>query len=157
MNSSGASERKSRPEPLSLHLRLLILAPPPGVKWALQMGKKDLVEPRSLSGSKIIFEFEIEVVVNAEPDSFRLRGPAVQGPRGGRFIYVNSGAYAGDASSQWGRRAKVPLEGITWVLIQQATTPKKRVLEAQFSGTGRDGGPACASIALSGSGWKAAT
>jgi hypothetical protein len=151
VSSSSAGKGKNRPEPLSLNLRLLILDPPPGVKWALQLGKNDLVEPRALSDSRIIFEFEVEVIVKEGPDSFRLRGPAVQGPRGSRFIYINSGAYAGDASSQWGRRAKVPLEGITWALIQQATKPKKRVLEAQFVGTGRDGGPACASIHLIGS------
>jgi hypothetical protein len=155
VNSSSARKSKNRPEPLSLNLRLLIVGPPAGVRWALQMGKSDLVQPCALSNSNITFEFQIEVVVTDGPDSFRLRGPAVQGPRGGRFIYVNSGTYAGDATSQWGRRAKVPLEGITWALIQQATKPEARVIQAQFDGTGRDGGPACASIKLNGSSWTA--
>jgi len=139
---------------IALRLRFVIHDPPAGVRWALQLGKQDLLEPQSSSGGKIIFETQIEVVKTDGPAAFRLRGPAVQGPAGGRFVYLNSGTYAGQSSGKWGRRAKVSLESITWAQIQAATARSDGFLLAQFAGTGPDGGPACASIKLMGSGWN---
>jgi len=51
----------------------------------------------------------------------------------------------------WQRRAKVPLDGITWSMIKKGS-----VIEARISGTARDGGPACATVPLLGGGWRIA-
>jgi hypothetical protein len=62
--------------------------------------------------------------------------------------HVNSGTSAGQADSCWSRRAKVPLAGITPALLQSAIRSPHGMLEAKITGTGRDGGPACASVPL---------
>ena len=77
-----------------------------------------------------------------------LTGPFVQGPRGQRFVYLDIGTYAGQAESCWSRRLKVPLTGITAKMIAAGD-----VLEARVPGTGRDGGPTCASV-RDFEGWK---
>lgn len=73
-------------------------------------------------------------------------GPFVQGPRGARFVYINSG-------TPWTRRAKVHLSGITWALIRRA---KGKPPETRFAGTARDGGPSCSTVPLLGGGWQIA-
>jgi hypothetical protein len=80
----------------------------------------------------------------------------VQGPPGGRFVYVNVGTYAAQPDSPWGRRAKVPLGGITDALLDAALASPGAVLEAAFAGRGRDGGPSCATVPLLGGGWRVA-
>ena len=66
-------------------------------------------------------------------------GPFVQGPVGDRFFYIGIGTYAGQTNTEWSRRLKVPLSGITWNAIRSQHT-----LEASIPGTGKDGGPSCA-------------
>ncbi len=52
----------------------------------------------------------------------------------------------------WVRRIKVHLSSITWPQIDEAVKTSG-VLEARIQGTGRDGGPSCASVPLLGGGW----
>ena len=120
-----------------LALRITVVDPQPGVAYALQLGKDQHVPPTSATKTRILFDFEVEVV---EP--FRLRGPAVQGKPGARFVYlaVLAGARSG--------RVKVSLEGITPALA------KKKRLEARFAGTGKNGAPAYASVMLLDEGWE---
>ena len=86
-------------------------------------------------------------------DVLNFLGPFAQGPVGGRFVYVNSGTLGGQPDSGWTRRAKVPLGGIAWSLIQKAAGS---IIEVRIAGTARDGGPACATVPLLGGGWKIA-
>jgi hypothetical protein len=74
------------------------------------------------------------------------RGPFVQGPRGGRFVYLDIGTLAGQHDSPWSRRLKVPLSGITTTLLRRASSGGCPALEARVPGTGRDGTPSCASV-----------
>jgi len=53
-----------------------------------------------------------------------------------------------------GRRAKVPLGGVSWALIE--ALPAGERLEAHIAGTARDGGVACASVPLLPPGWRVA-
>jgi hypothetical protein len=48
---------------------------------------------------------------------------------------------------------KVPLEGITWALIRKAISKPGSRLSARIPGTGKDGGPNCATVQLLG-GWQ---
>ena len=76
----------------------------------------------------------------------------MQGRPGERFVYVCIGVYAGDAASPWARRAKIPLTGLTWPLIE-TLKPGGR-LEARIAGRARDGSPTCASLPLLPPGWR---
>jgi hypothetical protein len=138
--------------PRKLRLRVSIVSPPAGTRWALQLGKSELVPPARTSERSVVFELDAEMVSATEAEPVRLRGAAIQGRPGDRFLYLNSGTYAGDRTSIWSRRAKVPLIGIT-ASLAKAAAHEGAVLECQFSGTAKDGGPACASITLLSPGW----
>jgi hypothetical protein len=132
----------------NVSLRIIVENPP--VRFAVQRGKNELLEATSASAKQQLFEFSVRARDDGS-DAPNFLGPFAQGPAGGRFVYVNSGAMAGDTGSTWQRRAKVPLAGITWSMIEKGS-----VIEARIAGTARDGGPACATVPLLGGGWKIA-
>jgi hypothetical protein len=139
-----------------LSLRITVVDPPPDIIWALQLGRDELVKPTSNSKAQISFDFTVEVVEDSSPKSFRLRGPAVQGRPGGRFVYLCIGVYAGQVGTHIARRAKIGLEGISRKLVEAAKKKRSGVLEVQFAGTDRKGEPACATVPLLGTGWRVA-
>ncbi len=138
----------------SLPLRITLIKPLRGVPLCLQQGKDDLVPPSSVSGELVSFDFTVNIANDRMDEPPNLRGKSVQGPPAGRFVYVNSGTYAGQADSCWSRRAKVPLAGITWEIIEETLAKSGAVLEACIAGTAGDGGPACATVRLLEGGWK---
>jgi Family of unknown function (DUF5990) len=140
----------------TLALRITVVDPPPKILWALQLGQEELVKPSVSADNRISFDLTVEVVADSSPAGFRLRGPAVQGRPGGRFVYLRMGAYAGQAGATAGWRAKIGLEGITHQLIMQAKAKRSGVLEVKFAGTAPKGGPACATVPLLGAGWQVA-
>jgi hypothetical protein len=138
--------------PRDLVVRIRIESPPPGVAWALQLGRTDLSPP--IPGSNDL-EFEATIrVVDGTNGELDFRGAAVQGPRGGRFIYLTSGTRAGQFASRWDRRAKVSLEALRPLLEQEPSNTVTSRGVATIGGTSRDGGPACASVPLLGSSWR---
>lgn len=140
----------------TLPLRVVVIDPPTNVSWALQLGRDELVAPTSSSARRVTFDFTVEVVEDASTGAFRLRGPAVQGKPGERFVYLCIGAYAGQDGTSTGGRSKVSLEGISRALIDAVKSQPAATLEAEFEGTGRKGGPAYASVPLIGDGWHVA-
>ena len=138
----------------SLPLRITLVKPLRGVPLCLQQGKAELVPPSHDSGEHVSFDFTVNITNDQKDGPPNFRGPSVQGPPAGRFIYINAGTYAGQADSCWSRRAKVPLAGITWELIEEAFSKSGAVLEARIAGTAGDGGPACATVRLLDGGWK---
>lgn len=138
----------------TLALRITVVDPPPLTVWALQLGRDELVKPTSNTGSRISFDFSVEVVVGDASDGFRLRGPAVQGRPGERFVYLCVGSYAGQFGAAASGRSKISLEGISRTLVDALKAQGSGVLEAQFAGTARNGGPARASVPLLGEGWR---
>lgn len=131
---------------LELPVRIIVRRPPPGVALAVQRGRAELLEPSERTGDAVVFDFRVRVREMTAADGPRFLGEYAQGPPAARFVYVNSGTSAGEAASCWTRRAKVPLAGISWPMIQAAVqTPGGRV-ETGFAGTGADGGPACATV-----------
>ncbi|MFL6373147.1 MAG: DUF5990 family protein [Pyrinomonadaceae bacterium] len=125
-------------------IRIRVLMPPEGVAMQVQRGKYELLPAVSSSEKELVFEFQIEVDLTAAEPNFL--GKYAQGPKDARFVYVNSGAYAGDATSGSGRRAKLSLMSITKVQIEQALASRWAKLETSFNGTARDGGATCASV-----------
>src|SRR5437764_6998927 len=85
-------------------IRLNVLNPPKGVAMRVQKGRDELLEPSSDSSKALVFDFPITVDLSDKTPNFL--GEFAQGPKTARFVYVNSGTYAGQADSCWGRRAK---------------------------------------------------
>jgi len=137
----------------SLALRITVVDPPPNILWALQLDQDEIVKPSSITKNRIFFDFTVEVVEGDSKGAFRLRGQAVQGRPGKRFVYLRMGAYAGQAGLDAGWRAKIGLEGITRKLLDAVRAKPSGVLEMKFAGTGSNGGPACATVPLLGEGW----
>jgi hypothetical protein len=134
------------PSESELAIRITLCRPPSGVAFAVQRGRAELLEPVIRTPDAQVFDFSVRVGAHQPGSVPRLLGPFTQGPPAARFVYVNAGQSAGQRASKWTRRAKVPLGGITASMIQSAIgTPGARI-ETQFEGTGRDGGPTCATV-----------
>ena len=130
-----------------LNCRITLETPPPGVDYGLQKGRgsaAETVQTQRSDGSDLHFGFTAGVrAAGSSPD---FRGPFIQGPAGGRFVYICIGACAGQTDTPFSRRLKIPLTGITSDMIRRASSGKGAVLETRVQGTGRDGTPACASV-----------
>lgn len=117
-------------------LRLIIDDPVPGVRYSLQ--KEDLpFEARTAGDGPIVFEAPVTLHSDG-----RLAGPFVrrEGPER-RFVYIRTGAAAGDHASCWDRRAKIDIHD-----IPQALRVPGAMLEVHLPGRGKDGSPACATV-----------
>jgi len=139
-------------------LRIVLESPPPGVDFGIQKGHGSMYEPiqtQRSTGSDLTFELNVALKMTGTVASADFGGPCVQGPRGGRFVYIDIGTLAGQRDTPWSRRLKIPLTGISSRLIDQASSGTDVVLEACVPGTGRDGSPACASV-KDFDGWRAA-
>ncbi|WP_418236037.1 DUF5990 family protein [Comamonas serinivorans] len=100
----------------ALNLRLIVTDPLPGVQCAMQRGQSGL-HPPVASSDALVFEFAVQVDLSKDPIS--LTGEFTQGPPAKRFVYVNSGTYAGESGTSWSRRAKVPITGIPAALAKR--------------------------------------
>jgi hypothetical protein len=137
---------------LSVPARIVVVAPPAGVVFALQRGRGEPTAPVMSKGADL--EFHFALLVERAPDgSPRFSGEFVHGPAGGKFVYVNSGTLAGQAESPWTRRAKVGLQMLKWATVERVAAQPGTALHARIAGMGRDGGPACASVPLLDEGW----
>jgi hypothetical protein len=119
------------------------------VDFGIQDGKgsdyKTIQKQRS-SGADLCFELKVTVKDNRDDGIPNFLGSLAQGPALGRFIYIDIGRHAGQADSEWDRRIKVPLSGISWEMIEKVSADPKAMLEARLPGTGKDGGPSCATV-----------
>ena len=118
----------------------------------VQKGKNELLQPTAASNASLTFDFDISVDLNGDVPN--LLGQFAQGPKKARFVYVNSGTYAGQHSTCWGRRAKLSLMSITEKQLREVIDNEKKCLEITMPGVGWDGGPTCASV--KGIEWKVA-
>ena len=126
-----------------LPIRIRVLRPLTGVSMMVQRGKNEFLSPSSKSAEQLVFDFELTVDLTETRPNFL--GKYAQGPKDARFVYVNSGTYA-DQHSIWGRRAKISLMNITGDQIQTVVSKAGMILQTEFEGVGRDGGPTCASV-----------
>lgn len=129
---------------LTLPLRIIVESPLSGVAMLVQRGRDELLPPTVANQKEMRFEFEIDVDVSDAGLNFL--GKYSQGPKDARFVYVNSGTYAGEHHSCWGRRAKLSLMTITREQIEKVIGSDDLLLETTIPGVGKDGGPTCASV-----------
>jgi hypothetical protein len=151
MRSERSAVKRERMD--AVRCRIVLETPPAGVDYGLQKGHGsafETVQTQRSGGRDLQFEFTAEARAGSAAD---LRGPFIQGPAAGRFVYIDIGTIAGQTDTPWSRRLKVPLTGITEAMIRRASGPGGAVLEARVPGTGRDGTPACASV-KDFEGWK---
>ncbi len=134
-------------------LRITVLNPLGGVAYMMQRGRDELLPPDHKRETEISFDFTVRAKEAGADEAPNFLGKFVQGPRGDRFVYINSGKRAGQHTTLWDRRAKIKLAGITSKLIDEVLAVPGAVLEARFNGVGRDGGPACATVPLLDGGW----
>ena len=90
-------------------------------------------------GPRATWTIDVDVVVT--DDGLDFRGPAVQGRRGERFVYLTWGNVDPDGAFEMFRRAKLMLDRIDPVVLAAA----RRVgeLRARVDLTADDGGPRC--------------
>ena len=134
---------------VQLRLRIVLESPPAGVDFGLQQGRGTgyrTVETQRSRGDDLTFEGTVTAKDGRGDGPPNFLGPLTQGPPAGRFLYIDIGRSAGQADSGWERRIKVPLGGITWEMIEQVSADPELVLEARLPGTGKDGGPNCATV-----------
>lgn len=136
-------------------LRVVVLHPPDGVSFRMQRGRDQLVEPAAAADGALVFEAPVRVGGRRPDGGPNLLGPFTHGRPDDRFLYVNSGTYAGQAGTRWSRRGKVRLGGIDWALAERALRDADTMLQARLEGTGADGGPVCAGVTLLDGGWRA--
>lgn len=130
-----------------INFRIILQKPPREVDYGLQMGhanKYEVVQRQRATGDDLTFEFTINTKPGKD-SAIDFIGLIVQGPVGGRFIYINIGRSAGQINTHWNRRLKIPLIGITQTQIDEILKTTG-VFETSVLGTGRDGGPNCATV-----------
>ena len=158
INSDVRSEQRVR-------LRVICQRPPSPQQYGAEFGLQDnsstaawvLHTGGTQPNGDIHFECECRVRPQQRTDSPNFLGPFVHGSASERFLYLSWRPLAWRPSQAepgvgWVRRIKVHLKSITWEQIDESVK-KDGILEAVVPGTGRDGGPSCASVPLFGGGW----
>ena len=129
-----------------LQIILTVQSPPPGVAFAVQRGRDELVKPFVVTADLVSFAITLALGPSLADGSPNFRGPFAQGAPADRFVYVNSGFYAGQMGTPWERRAKIKLADIPVALVESAAGNPDAAIEARIHGTMKDGGPVCASV-----------
>ena len=104
--------------------------------------RRDPVQLVRADATRARWELDVELVRN--DGSFDFRGPAVQGKRGERFIYLTWGDLDAAHGFLMFRRAKLMLDRIEPELIESATHAGR--LAAMVDLTDDRGGPRCARV-----------
>jgi len=130
-----------------LTLRIILERPPGGVDIGVQEGHGNdynTVQKQRFTKQDLRFVFPVRVKEgkNGQPNFL---SSFAQGPANSRFIYLDIGTFAGQTNTPWSRRLKIPLAGITWPMIEQASAASV-IIETRVPGTGRDGGPTCGTV-----------
>ena len=131
-----------------LTLRIKLLKPPAGVDFGLQKGAGrdyETVQRQRSGGEDLKFEFSVRIKT-IDNSMANVLGPFVQGPPSARFVYLDIGICAGQKDTHWSRRLKIPLAGISPETLNKLSADSTLILEASVPGTGKDGGPSCATI-----------
>lgn len=163
MNPPPSQEERAEKR---VRFRIVCRNPPSPERFGAEFGLQDnsttlkwMIHPGQVSANgDRTFECECRVRPQKTTGAPNFLGPFVQGSAHERFFYLSwrpRDRHAADPEppcGTWNRRMKVHLRSITWEQIDEAIRING-VLEAAVEGTGRDGGPSCASVPLIGGGW----
>jgi hypothetical protein len=139
-----------------ISLRIILEQPNEGVWFGVQKGSGnnfEVIHLQEATNADLQFAFDIATRVDKDGE-LDFGGPLVQGPRGGRFIYIDIGTCAGQRNSIWTRRLKIPLTGISFQTLKDLEKTNG-LLVTHIPGKGKDGGPNCATVKPFG-GWQLA-
>ena len=89
-------------------------------------------------------QWVVPIDVVERDGQFDFRGPAVQGSRGDRFVYLTWGEVGHSGHFKMFRRAKLMLNRIDQAIVRTALETDH--LAAKVDLTGNDGGPRCARV-----------
>ena len=85
-----------------VRLRIVLVAPLPGVDFGIQEGKGSdytTIHKHRSNDADLAFEFTVIVKDNRDYGLPNFLGPLAQGPTMGRFIYIDIGKSAGQIDS----------------------------------------------------------
>jgi hypothetical protein len=131
-----------------LPIRIILEGPPIGVDFGIQKGsgnQYETIQKQRSNNNDLCFEFKISIK-ESKTSLPNFTGQYVQGPLNERFIYIDIGTCAGQIGSVWSRRLKIPLRDISSETIKLLLTDSSFMLETKIPGTGKDGGPNCATV-----------
>jgi len=113
----------------------------------VQVGVQERRDPVGLvpgDAASAAWDVDIRVEVGAD-GSLDFKGPAVQGKRGERFVYLTWGDVGSDGSFEMFRRAKLMLNRVDPDLVRGAERAGARLVVTVDLTDGR-GGPRCARV-----------
>jgi hypothetical protein len=121
----------------------------PGGHRGIQVGVQRRNKPGELlsvtAGDAPAATWTLDAVVSPSPDGAPdLKGPHIQGPPGGRFIYLNWGTVDGSGEFTMFRRAKLWLNAVPPEVLSSAV--ELGALVGRVGLTDGKGNPICASI-----------
>jgi hypothetical protein len=133
---------------LEITLQIILIKPTPAVVFGLQNGSGSIyetVQKQFATSNDLTFTFKIKVKGDRSKDKLpKFSGGFVQGSADNKFVYIDIGTCAGQSDTVWSRRLKIPLTGITWKDIDSLSG--NSMLQTSVPGTGKDGGPNCATV-----------
>lgn len=106
-------------------------------------------------GDAATARWDIEVRPIVDDGRVDLRGRAVHGKRGERFLYLTWGDVGADGSFAMFRRAKLMVADIGDELLTAAATAADGAIVATVDLTDEHGGPRCARVRPPAIGWRA--
>jgi hypothetical protein len=133
----------ARPLQTEISMRLVVETPVANVVHSLQDKRSQPVQPkRSVNGESLALDFPIRIGPGPKfyGEQVRSEGPVR------RFVYIAVGIQAGDHLSPWSRRMKIDIHDIPAALLEGALAGRR--LTGTVNGTGKDGTPACATLAV---------
>jgi Family of unknown function (DUF5990) len=95
-------------------------------------------------GDVPVVEWTLECSTAETSSGFDVKGPYVQGPPGGRFVYLSWGVFGGAGEFTMFRRAKLMLDGVPTDVVRAAVAGG--VLVGRLGLTDEQGGPRCAAV-----------
>jgi hypothetical protein len=135
---------------IEITLQIILTGPTTDVDFGLQKGagnNYETVQKQRSASQDLSFKFTVKVKGDKQKDAEpKFSGSFVQGSSGNKFVYIDIGTYAGQTNTIWARRLKIPLYGITWNQIEKINSNPTFILECRVPGTGKDGGPNCATV-----------
>ena len=127
---------------MNIALHIIVEKPPANVVFGLQRGSGNdyqTVQVQTATGGDLIFDFTVEIKGDKGKDELPdFKGPFVQGPKLGRFIYLDIGSYAKPTELTIGGRMKIPLTGVTWKTVGKLN--ETTGLQTHVPGTGKKAG-----------------